>query len=80
MNNKEFFDLKEKINLMKRKSIEASGKRDVIIEKWEKDYGFKDVDSAKKKLEELKSDSEEKKKKRDNLIEQLEKLVKENDD
>ena len=79
MSEKEFMELKEKINLMKRKSIEASGKLEAITEKWERDYGFKDIDSAKKKLEELKADSEAKTKKRNELVEQLEKLVSEND-
>ena len=79
MSEKEFLDLKEKINLMKRKSIEASGKLEAITEKWERDYGFKDLESAKKKLEELKADSEAKTQKRNELVEQLEKLVSEKD-
>lgn len=79
MTDKEFLDLKEKINLMKRKSIEASGKLEAITEKWERNYGFNDIDSAKKKLEEMKADAEAKKQKRDNLTEQLEKLVSEHD-
>jgi hypothetical protein len=79
MSEKEFLDLKEKINLMKRKSIEASGKLEAITEKWERDYGFKDINSAKKKLEELKADSEIKTRKRDELMEKLEKLVDEKD-
>lgn len=79
MSEKEFLELKEKINLMKRKSIEASGKLEAITEKWERDYGFKDIESAKKKLEELKADSEAKTLKRNELMEKLEKLMDEKD-
>ena len=75
MSEKEFLELKERIALLKRKSIEASGKLEAITEKWEKDYGFKDIDSAKKKLEELKSDAAHKEQKRDELLKKLNELV-----
>lgn len=78
MIDKEFIDLKEKINSLKRKSLEANGRRKAIEERWQKDYGFNDIDSARKKLAEIKQDVEFKEKKRDELFLKLQELVNSN--
>ena len=75
MSDKEFIELKEKINSLKRKSLEANGRRESIKERWQKEYGFNDIDSAKKKLEEVKKDVKFKEEKQDELFEKLKELV-----
>ena len=75
MNEKEFLEMKERIRALEKKSAEANGKLEAIKERWQKEYGFSDVESARKKLEEMKADILRKTEKRDELFGKLRTLM-----
>ena len=75
MNEKEFLEMKERIRALEQKSAEANGKLEAIKERWQKESGFSDVESARKKLDEMKADILRKTEKRDELFGKLRTLM-----
>ena len=67
----EFKRLKEKINSLKMKSAESTGKMAAIRENWKRKYGFDSLEDAVKKLEELESEKKIKEERRNSLMEKL---------
>ena len=78
MTEKEFAAIKNEIEELKKKSIESNTRLELIREQWKKDYGFDDLDSAKKELEKEQEEIKLKQEKRNKLMEELEKLFNEN--
>ena len=78
MTEKEFAAIKNEIEELKKKSIESNTRLELIREQWKKDYGFDDLDSAKKELEKEQEEIELKQDKRNKLMEELEKLFNKN--
>lgn len=72
MTEMEFTKIKNRIKELETKSAESKGRMKAIQDEWLIQYGFSDLESAKKKLEELKADAEVKKQKRNEKMNKLE--------
>jgi len=71
MTDIEFKKIKDKINSLKMKSAESTGKLNAIKENWERKYGFSTLEEAEKKLQELKDERNIKEERRNTLMEKL---------
>jgi len=77
MTENEFHNIKNKVNQLQQESVVAETKMNMIREQWMKDYGFDDLDSAKKQLQKEKEEITDKTEKRNQLMNELEKLFEE---
>ena len=68
----EFEKIKNEIKEIELSSASSQGKIETIENNWEKKYGFRTLEEAKKKRDEINKDIAEKTESRNKLMEQLE--------
>ena len=72
MTPSEFEKIKNEIKEIELTSASSEGKIETIENNWEKKYGFRTLEEAKKKRDEINKDIAEKTESRNKLMEQLE--------
>lgn len=72
MTPSEFEKIKNEIKEIELSSASSEGKIETIENNWEKKYGFRTLEEAKKKRDEINKDIAEKTETRNKLMEQLE--------
>lgn len=72
MTPSEFEKIKNEIKEIELSSASSEGKIETIENNWEKKYGFRTLEEAKKKRDEINKDIAEKTESRNKLMEQLE--------
>ena len=72
MTPSEFEKIKNEIKEIELTSASSEGKIETIENNWEKKYGFRTLEEAKKKRDEINKDIAEKTETRNKLMEQLE--------
>lgn len=72
MTPSEFEKIKNEIKEIELSSASSEGKIETIENNWEKKYGFRSLEEAKKKRDEINKDIAEKTESRNKLMEQLE--------
>ena len=78
MTNQEFENIKKEIADLEASSLKSKVIIEQIEEQWMNEYGFKDLESAKKKLQELKDENKFKEEKRNEYFEKLKDLMETN--
>jgi len=72
MTPSEFEKIKNEMKEIELSSASSEGKIETIENNWEKKYGFRTLEEAKKKRDEINKDIAEKTESRNKLMEQLE--------
>lgn len=72
MTPSEFEKIKNEIKEIELSTASSEGKIETIENNWEKKYGFRTLEEAKKKRDEINKDIAEKTESRNKLMEQLE--------
>ena len=72
MTPSEFEKIKNEIKEIELSTASSEGKIETIQNNWEKKYGFRSLEEAKKKRDEINKDIAEKTESRNKLMEQLE--------
>ena len=75
MTEKDFEEIKTKINDKEIENAQAKGKMESIEEVWKNKYGCNSLEEAEKKLSELKDEEQKKAAKRDEYFEKLKNLT-----
>lgn len=75
MTEKDFEEIKTKINNKEIENAQAKGKMESIEEVWKNKYGCNSLEEAEEKLSELKNEEQKKATKRDEYFEKLKNLT-----
>ena len=78
MTEKEFEDIKKEIKDLETSSAVSKHVMADIENQWAEEYGFNDLESAKKKLKELENENKFKEEKRNEYFEKLKDLIAKN--